>query len=43
MEPNKSDQHIPKRWRVYRIEHVLDVIQQSDDSDEEDGWADKCP
>ena len=48
MEPNKSDQPIHKRQRVYRIEHVLDAIQQSDDSeledlalsDEEDGWAD---
>ena len=39
MEPNKSDQHIHKRQRVYRIEHVIDAIQQSDDS-EEDGWAD---
>ena len=48
MEPNKSDQPIHKRQRVYRIEHVLDAIQQSDDSeledlalsDEEAGWAD---
>ena len=48
MEPNKSDQPIHKRQRVYRIEHVLDAIQQFDDSeledltlsDEEDRWAD---
>ena len=48
MEPNKSDQPIHKRQRDYKIEHVLDAIQQSDDSeledlalsDEEDGWAD---
>ena len=48
MEPNKSDQHIHKRRRVYRIKYVLDAKRQSDDSeledlvlcDEEDGWAD---
>ena len=48
MEPDKSDQPIHMRRKVYRIEHVLDAIQQSDDSeledlalsDKEDGWAD---
>ena len=36
MEPNKSDQPIHWRLRVYRIEHVFDAIKQSDDSELED-------